>query len=158
MFRPMRRSRQQVSADACRAVLQTAKRGVLSVHGDDGYPYGVPLNFVFDAQTDTLYFHAAKEGHKLDAIRQNDKVCFTAWNDGYKQPGDWAWYVTSVVAFGRAHLVTDPQKSDRFLRALAEKYFPPEEDVEAELARHAARVQMIAVHIEHMTGKLVHEK
>lgn len=158
MFRPMRREKQQVSAADCRAVLQTAKRGVLSVHGENGYPYGVPLNFVFDAQTDTLFFHAAKEGHKLDAIRQNDKVCFTAWDDGYKQPGDWAWYVTSVVAFGRARLVDDPQESDRFLRALAEKYFPPEEDVEAELARHAARVQMIAVQIEHMTGKLVHEK
>ncbi len=158
MFRPMRRSKQQVEDAACKRVLQTARRGVLAVHGDGGYPYAVPLNFVYDEESDAVFFHAAKEGHKLDAIRQNDKVCFTAWNDGYKEPGDWAWYVTSVVAFGRAYLVDDSQESDRFLRALAQKYFPPEEDVEDEMTRHAARVQMIAVRIEHMTGKLVHEK
>ena len=158
MFRPMRRHKQQVSDDACRAVLQNAKRGVLAVNGDNGYPYAVPLNFVFDDAANTLYFHAAQAGHKLDAIRQNDKVCFTVWENTGKQDGDWAWYVTSVVAFGKARLVDDTQERDRFLRALAAKYFPPEEDVEADMQKNAARVQMIAVEVEHMTGKLVHEK
>ena len=158
MFRPMRRFKQQLTEADCFAVLQTAKRGVLAVHGDDGYPYAVPLNFVFDAQTDTLYFHAAKEGHKLDAIRQNDKVCFTAWNDGYKQSGDWAWYVTSVVAFGKAEVIADDTARDKWLRALAAKYFPPEENVEADMARNAPRALVVAVRIEHMNGKLVHEK
>ena len=158
MFRPMRRNKQQVSADECRAVLQTAKRGVLAVHGDDGYPYAVPLNFVFDPDARTLYFHMAVEGHKLDAIRQNDKVCFTAWIDGYKEPGDWAWYVTSVVAFGKAEVIADDAARDKWLRALAAKYFPPEENVEADMARNAPRALVVAVRIEHMNGKLVHEK
>lgn len=158
MFRPMRRNKQQVSADECRAVLQTAKRGVLSVHGEDGYPYGVPLNFVFDAQTDTVYFHAAKEGHKLDAIRRDSKVCFTVMDDGYKVEGDWAWYVKSVVVFGKAEVIADDAARDKWLRALAAKYFPPEENVEADMARNAPRALVVAVRIEHMNGKLVHEK
>lgn len=77
MFRPMRRFKQQLTEADCFAVLQTAKRGVLAVHGDDGYPYAVPLNFVFDPDARTLYFHMAVEGHKLDAIRRDSKVCFT---------------------------------------------------------------------------------
>lgn len=158
MFRSMRRFKQQVSDDACKRVLQTAKRGVLAVHGDDGYPYAVPMNFVYDEPNETIWFHAAKEGHKLDAIRQNDKVCFTVLDDGFKQDGDWAWYVTSVVVFGRAVPVTDERTRDAALRALAAKYYPPEEDTEADMARNAARAQVIALQMEHMTGKLVHEK
>lgn len=158
MFRPMRRSKQQVEDAACKRVLQTAKRGVLAVQGDGGYPYAVPLNFVYDEESDTVFFHAAREGHKLDAIRQNDKVCFTVMDDGYREDGDWAWYVTSVVVFGRAAIVTDEPARDAALRALANKYFPPEADMEADMARNAARAAVIALHIEHRTGKLVHEK
>lgn len=158
MFRPMRRSKQQVEDAACKRVLQTARRGVLAVHGDGGYPYALPLNFVYDEESDAVFFHAAKEGHKLDAIRQNDKVCFTVMDDGYREDGDWAWYVTSVVVFGRAVLVEDAAARDAALRALAAKYFPPEADVEADMARAAARAAVIALHIEHRTGKLVHEK
>ena len=158
MFRPMRRFKQQLTEADCFAVLQTAKRGVLAVHGDDGYPYAVPLNFVFDPDARTLYFHMAVEGHKLDAIRRDSKVCFTAWDDGYKQDGDWAWYVRSVVVFGKAKVVTDDAARDKWLRALAAKYFPPEENVEADMARNAPRALVVAVRIEHMSGKLVHEK
>ena len=158
MFRPMRRFKQQLTEADCFAVLQTAKRGVLAVHGDDGYPYAVPLNFVFDPDARTLYFHMAVEGHKLDAIRRDSKVCFTVMGDGYKVEGDWAWYVKSVVVFGKAEVIADDAARDRRLRALAAKYFPPEENVEADMARNAPRALVVAVRIEHMNGKLVHEK
>ena len=158
MFRAMRRFKQQLTEADCFAVLQTAKRGVLAVHGDDGYPYAVPLNFVFDPDARTLYFHMAVEGHKLDAIRRDSKVCFTVMDDGYKVEGDWAWYVKSVVVFGKAEVIADDAARDRRLRALAAKYFPPEENVEADMARNAPRALVVAVRIEHMSGKLVHEK
>lgn len=158
MFRKMRRFKQQLSDEDCLAVLQVAKRGVLSVIGDDGYPYGVPMNFVFDPDTRTLYFHMAVAGHKLDAIERDSKVCFTVMDDGYKVEGDWAWYVRSVVVFGEAQVVNDDAMRDKWLRALAAKYFPPTEDVEEDMRRNAPRALVIAVRIDHMTGKLVHEK
>ena len=158
MFREMRRFKQQLSDEDCLAVLQAAKRGVLAVHGDDGYPYGVPMNFVFDPDTRTLYFHMAVAGHKLDAIERDSKVCFTVMDDGYKVDGDWAWYVKSVVVFGEAKVVKDDAMRDRWLRALAAKYFPSAEDVEEDMRRNAPRALVIAVRIDHMTGKLVHEK
>lgn len=158
MFRKMRRFKQQLSDADCLAVLQAAKRGVLAVHGDDGYPYAVPLNFVFDPAARTLYFHMAVAGHKLDAIKRDSKVCFTVMDDGYKVEGDWAWYVRSVVVFGEAKVVKDDAMRDQWLRALAAKYFPPVEDVEEDMRRNAPRALVIAVRIDHMTGKLVHEK
>ena len=158
MFREMRRFKQQLGDEDCLAVLQTARRGVLSVHGDDGYPYAVPLNFVFDPDTRTLYFHMAVSGHKLDAIERDSRVCFTVMDDGYKVEGDWAWYVRSVVVFGKAEVVKNEAMRDRWLRALAAKYFPPAEDVEDDMRRNAPRALVVAVKAAHISGKLVHEK
>ena len=158
MFRKMRRFKQQLSDADCLAVLQAAKRGVLAVHGDDGYPYAVPLNFVFDPAARILYFHMAVAGHKLDAIERDSKVCFTVMDDGYKVEGDWAWYVKSVVVFGEAQVVNDDAMRDKWLRALAAKYFPPVEDVEEDMRRNAPRALVVAVQAAHISGKLVHEK
>ncbi len=158
MFREMRRFKQQLRDEDCLAVLQAAKRGVLAVHGDDGYPYAVALNFVFDPDTRTLYFHMAVSGHKLDAIERDSRVCFTVMDDGYKVEGDWAWYVRSVVVFGKAEVVKNEAMRDRWLRALAAKYFPPAEDVEDDMRRNAPRALVVAVKAAHISGKLVHEK
>ncbi len=157
MFRPMRRIKQSVSEEDCRALLLSARRGVLAVHGDNGYPYAVPLNYIYDEAAHCVYFHCAKEGHKRDAILRDPKVCFSVFGNDEKR-GDWAWYVTSVVLFGTASIVEDEAKKDAVLRALGNKYFPPEEDLEADMKRNAARADVVAVKIEHMSGKLVHEK
>ena len=158
MFRPMRRMKQEVSKEECRAILSEEKRGVLAVIGDEGYPYAIPLNFYYEPEEETIYLHGAKEGHKIDAVRSCDKVCFTVWNRGCQKDGHWSYYVTSVVAKGRAELVTDEAVALEKCRKLALKYFPTKEQVEEDLARSFPRVQVIAVHIEHMTGKLVHEE
>lgn len=158
MFRKMRRARQEVSPEECVRILKTEKRGVLSVLGDDGYPYGVPVNFYFEESEGRLYIHGAKEGHKLDAIRRCSKVCFTTWDAGYKAEGDWAWHVTSVIAQGRAACMDDPAAAREKLRKLGLKYYPTAQEVEQEMQSSADRVQMLEVQIEHLTGKLVHEK
>lgn len=157
-FREMRRANQAVSKAECIELLKTEKRGVLSTVGDGGYPYGVPINFVYDETDGKIYFHGAKEGHKLDAIKACDKVCFTVWGNEYKKDGDWAWYVTSVIAAGRAELVSDEKTACEKLRLLGRKYFPSEPELEAAMERSAARAQVIAMNIEHLTGKLVREK
>lgn len=158
MFRKMRRFKQEVSRQECGRVLQEAKRGVLSVLGDDGYPYGVPVNFYYDPENDAVYFHGAKEGHKIDAIKACSKVCFTAWDEGVQKDGDWAFYVTSVVIMGQAEHVEDPAEALRALTALTRKYYPTEEEAQHEIEKDGHRAYMIVLHPEHMTGKLVHEK
>ena len=76
MFREMRRSKQQLSQEECTEILKQEVRGVLSVLGEDGYPYGMPLDHWYDEKNGKIYFHGAKEGHKIDAIKACDKVSY----------------------------------------------------------------------------------
>lgn len=159
MFRKMRRFEQQVSAGECKAILRDEKRAAFSVIGDDGYPYTIPIDFYYDEGDGKIYFHGAKEGHKIDAIRKCSKVCLCVWNQGFKKEGHWEWNVTSVVVFGKAELVTDPAIIEDRLIKLGVKYYPTMDEVEEEMSSPAAeRVQVFAIEIEHMTGKLVNEK
>ena len=76
MFRKMRRFKQELSHEECVEVLKTQPRGVLSVLGEDGYPYGLPMTHWYNEVDGKIYFHCAGEGHKIDAIRACDKVSF----------------------------------------------------------------------------------
>ena len=111
MVRTMRRFKQQVSDEECKRILKEEKRAAFSVVGDDGYPYSVPVNFYYDEDEHRIYLHGAKSGHKIDALKNCDKVCFTTWNQGYKTEGNWEWNVTSVVVFGKAKLIDNEEIS-----------------------------------------------
>ena len=89
MFRPMRRIKQQLAENEALEVLKSAKRGVLSVIGDDGWPYGIHLNPYWE--DGRLYFHGAKAGHKIDALRRDSRASFTVIDDGVKDDGGWAY-------------------------------------------------------------------
>lgn len=158
MFREMRRKKQEISKEECVKILQTEKRGVLAVLGDEGYPYAVPMNFFYDEQEEKIYLHCAREGHKIDAINRCGQVCFTVWNEGVQKDGDWAFYVTSVIVMGKAERMSDASAVCEKVRKLALKYYPTREEAEEEIERSVNRVQMIAISVDHMTGKLVHEK
>lgn len=157
MFRDMRRSKQQVSLEECKRILNEEKRCVLALIGDNGYPYAIPMNFYYDGSENRLYFHCARMGHKIDAIRQCDKVCVTVWNKGFKKENDWAWNVTSVVIFGRAELIGDKSVTAEKVRRLAERHYPTSEAIDKEMDKALNAVQLIAVSVEHITGKLVNE-
>ena len=77
MFRPIRRKKKEMDIDAAKELLQCSRRGVLAVNGDDGYPYAVPVNYFYDSDAGKIYFHGARVGHKVDALKASDKVCFT---------------------------------------------------------------------------------
>ena len=159
MFRKMRRFNQQVTEEECKKLLKEEKRAAFSVIGDDGYPYTVPINFYYDENDNRIYFHSAKDGHKIDAIKRCNKVCLTIWNQGFKVDGKWEWNATSVVAFGKVKLVEDKTIIEDRLRKMATKYYPNKEEIDAEMASPAFnRVQIFAIDIEHMTDKLVNEK
>jgi nitroimidazol reductase NimA-like FMN-containing flavoprotein (pyridoxamine 5'-phosphate oxidase superfamily) len=154
----MRRFKQQIPDEECKKILTEEKRAAFSVIGDDGYPYTVPVNYYYDESDHRIYFHGAREGHKVDAIRKCNKVCFTVWNQGFKKEGRWEWNSTSVVVFGRVKIVEDLSIIEDRLRKLATKYYPSLDEVQEEMTSPAfKRVQMFAIEIEHMTGKLVNE-
>ena len=90
MFREVRRFKQRLNRDECLEILKQTKRGILSVNGDEGYPYGVPLNHYYDEETGKIYFHGASRGHKVDSIRKDDRVSFCVYDDGYRKEGVWA--------------------------------------------------------------------
>lgn len=156
-FRKMRRFKQALDNDTCITVLTTAKRGTLAVLGDGGYPYAVPLNFVYD--DGRIYFHCAKDGHKLDAIRACDKVSFNVLDEPEKRsPDDWWYYIKSVTVFGRISVMPDGEDKVNALRLLGNKYFPDDYDTEGDIIKNLPRVNMLCLEIEHMTGKQVEEK
>ena len=131
MFRKMRRFKQQLSDEECLEILKTAKRGVLAVLGDEGYPYTVPMDFVYE--DGKIYFHCAKEGHKLDAIRREPKCSFCVLSEGIPEPDSWWYHFSSVIAFGKIAVLDDPEAIyQQFLR-LGRKYMPTEEELKREL-------------------------
>ena len=157
MFRKMRRFKQQLSDEECRAILKAEPRGVLAVSGDDGYPYALPISHYYDEEANKLYFHGAKAGHKLDAIRKSDKVSFCVYDKGFVKEGEWALNIKSVIVFGRLRPVTDPERTEEICRRLGNKFYPDPESVEKEIERDLSRVLCLELEIEHMTGKLVNE-
>lgn len=160
MFREMRRIRQQVSREDCVKLLKECGRAALSINGEEGYPYTIPVNFFYDENDGRIYFHGAREGSKAELLLKDNRVCFTLWGGDFKRDGHWEWNVTSVVAFGRCERVTDDKSVIDHLRSLALKYYPSAEEAEAELAPNGPvnRVNVYAITIDHMTGKLVNEK
>ncbi len=157
MFRKMRRFKQQVSETECIDILKSAKRGVLSVISDDGYPYGVPINHYYCEEDGKLYFHGAKAGHKIDAIKACDKASYCVYNEGFRKEGDWALNITSVIIFGRISLVEDEEKARKICSELTKKFTDDQEYLEKELQTSLRNVQCLELKVEHMTGKLVNE-
>ena len=152
MFRPMRRQAQQLSEAEALGILKGGSSGVLAVAGDEGYPYAVPLSYVY--AEGRLYFHVARTGYKLDAIARNDKVSFCVIAEDEPVPEEFTTHYRSVVVFGRARILTEDAEKRRALRLLVEKYAPGfVEQGEMEISRAWDRFHALELRIEHMTGK-----
>ena len=158
MFRPMQRKKQAISREDCLELLRQEKRGVLSVLGDEGYPYGMPLNHWYCEADGNLYFHCGKTGHRTDALRRCDKVSYCVYDSGYYNEGDWALNIRSVIVFGRVEIVEDHSKALEISRALSHKFTSDKEYIEKEIQFAGHRVLVFSLNIEHMSGKLVNEK
>ena len=159
MFRPMRRKNRALPEGDAEELLLRSRRGVLAVNGDDGYPFAFPVNYFYDREQGKIWFHGAKSGHKADALKKSDKVCFTVYGNEHTEPGEeWAPYVQSTVVFGRCRLVEDAALTEARVRELAQKYYPTAEEVEKEIAKYLPAVQLYEITIEHLTGKQIQEK
>lgn len=157
MFRPMRRWKQQLSDADCAALLKNTPRGILSVLGEDGYPYGIPMNHWYCEADGKLYFHGAKTGHKIDAISKCDKVSYCVHDEGYREDGQWPLHIKSVVVLGKIQPVTDDAKVLEICTHLCQKFTDDKAYLEHELKHSLPKVLCLALTPEHMTGKLVKE-
>ena len=158
MFREMNRRKQQLSQAECIEILKNEKRGVLSVIGDEGYPYGAPINHYYCEDDGCLYFHSGRKGHRNDAMARCDKASFCVYDRGFVKPGDWALNIRSVIAFGRLEIVEDHERALEITRKLSRKFTADEAYIDDEVRRSGPGVLVFRLIPEHMTGKLVNEK
>lgn len=158
MFRPIRKKKNQISDEAAKELLRTSRRGVFAVNGDDGYPYAIPINFLYDEDAQKIYFHGLRAGHKADSLRACDKVCFTVYGNETIKDEPWAPYMQSVVVFGRCRLLESGEESLALVKRFAMKYYPDESLVDIEIAEGGRAVQMYEITIEHYSGKEVQER
>ena len=157
MFRDMLRRKQQLTREECIEILKHELRGVLSVLGDDGYPYGMPLNHYYCEEDGKLYFHGGKLGHKIDALRRNNKASFCVYDQGVRQEGEWFLRIRSVIVFGTVEFITDPGIIADISRRLSCKFTQDEQYMEDEIRHFGPGTLLLALTVEHMTGKLVKE-
>ena len=132
MFRDIRKKKNQISTEAAEQLLREARRGILAVNGREGYPYAIPINYYYDREAQKIYFHGARAGHKAEAIRACDKVCFTVYGGETIREEAWAPYLRSVVV--------EEQLADE------------------EIRQDGAAAQLFEIEIHHLSGKEVQEK
>lgn len=157
-FRPMRRGRQALSEKEIDAILARGSAGTLAVLGDEGWPYAVPLSYVY--HKGRLYFHCASSGHKLDAVRACDKASFCVIDRNDVVPAAFTTCYRSAIVFGRARIVEDPAERMDAMRALAAKYSPHESEdafrIEMKVSGSAS-LCVLALDIEYKSGKQAKE-
>ena len=157
MFRKMAKSHKQISQEECVEILANQPRGVLSVLGDDDYPYGLPINHFYCPVDGKLYFHSAKFGHMVDSFKKHDKASFCTYDEGWRKEGDWALNIRSVIVFGRIEIIEDEQKLTDIARRLCYKFTQDEAFIEKSIREEAMATLLFALVPEHITGKQIKE-
>ena len=157
MFRELRRQQQLLNKEECEEILDKGSSGILSVLGDDDYPYGVPLNYVY--HNGKFYFHCAKEGYKIDAIQKHNKVSFTVVGEEENLPEKFTAKYKSVIVFGKASMVNDDNEKKEAILAIADKYSPNEsvERKEEERKMSWEALNILRLDIDHISGKQAKE-
>ena len=157
MFREMLKKRKQISSQQCVQLLCSQQRGVLSVLGGNDYPYGLPLNHFYNPDDGKLYFHSGKVGHMVDAIKAHDKASFCVYDQGWREEGDWALNISSVIVFGRIEIIEDREKALSVVRRLCEKFTTDQQFIQRSIEEEFDKTLFFALVPEHMTGKQVRE-
>ena len=148
----MRRNRQLLPEEESIAILENGTSGVLALLGDGGYPYAVPISYVYN--DGKLYFHSALNGHKIDAIRRNELASFCVIAQDIVVPAEFTTRFRSVIAFGRIQIIEEPVEKRRTAELLAAKYDPDNlGNLDREMEKGFDRMCMIELEIEHLTGK-----
>ena len=157
MFRELTRKNKQISQQECIQILKDETRGVLSVIGDDDYPYGMPMNHWYNEEDGKIYFHSGKIGHRQDALKKHNKVSFCVYDKGYRNEGEWAFKVKSVIVFGKIEIIDDMDKIIDITTKLSYKFTQDEEYIKREIEVSGPQTILLQLTPEHICGKLVTE-
>ena len=157
MFREIVRKKQAITLEECKEILKKEPRGVLSLIGDQGYPYGVPINHYYCEENGHIYFHSGKSGHKIDALRACDKASFCVYDGGYRNEGEWALNIKSIIVFGRIQIVEDFDEAMDICRKLCYKFTSGSDYIEKEIRVSGKNTLCFKLIPEHITGKKVNE-
>ena len=158
MFRSIRKKKNDIGIGAAEQLLLHCRRSVLAMNGVEGYPYAIPINFYFDKDARKIYFHGAKAGHKIEALRACDKVCFTVYGNETVKEEAWAPFMQSAVVFGKCRLMETGSEAMARLKQLSMKYYPEERLADEEIMRAGRAAQLFEIEIEHLSGKEIQEK
>ena len=152
MFREIRRKKQLLPEETVVEMLQRNTSGTLALLGDDDYPYAVPLSFIY--LNGKLYFHSAKNGHKIDAVRNYEKASFCVIDRDQIVPEKFTTHYRSVIAFGKVRLIEEVEEMRSIATALAMKYSGDfAEQIPDEFKAYVNNLIIIEMTIEHMTAK-----
>lgn len=151
-FREMRRKRQQLSKEDSISILKNSTAGVLALSEDGGYPYAVPLSYVY--ADGKIYFHSALTGHKIELLEKNSKVSFCVIDRDDVKPREFTTYFRSVIVFGTARIIRGEAEKMAALRKLGARYLPDDEAaLTEEIKKGFSRLLMVEITINHITGK-----
>jgi len=158
MFRELTRKNKQITIEECIRLLENETRGVLSVLGEDGYPYGMPMNHFYNSEDGNIYFHCGRQSsHRLDSLKKHDKVSFCVYDKGYRNEGDWAYNVKSVIVFGIMEIISDEATVADISARLSRKFTKDEQYIKDEIAHYGFETLILKLTPENMCGKLVKE-
>ncbi len=152
----MRRFKQQLGQDEVERILRANTSGVLALTDSDGYPYAVPLSYVYS--NGKIYFHSAGSGHKIDAVKYCKKASFCVIDKDEVKPEKYTTLYRSVIAFGKVEIVTDGEETFSAIKELGDKYYPNHDtELQQEIDKNINRFVIIRLEIEHITGKQARE-
>lgn len=151
MFKDIKRRKKELSKENTLEVLKNGREGILSTISENGYPYGIAVNYVY--HNNYIYFHCSNSGHKLQNIAKNNKVSFFVNSDVTILPKDFTTHYKSVVIFGHASIVNDKEKRDAII-AIGEKYSHPHMKEGLKYIDKAFNAfTVVKIEIDHITGK-----
>lgn len=151
MFRDMRRKKQSLIDDETIKIFEENTSGTLALLGDGGYPYALPISYVYSEGK--IFFHSSKEGHKIEAIKLNEKASFCVIDEDNVVAEEYTTYYRSAIAFGRVKIVEDDTVKRMAMKKFARKYVSVHQDATEVIERAYQKFCVIEFEIEHMTGK-----
>lgn len=151
MFRKLRHKNQELSSQEIEEILMRNSSGVFALAGED-YPYAYPMSYLYFEGR--LYFHCEKKGHKIDHLKNNDRVSFCVVDQDRVVADEFTSYYKSVILFGRVSIIEDEKKKLEMIRLLSDKFSPGREERREEIInKYFSALEMIEVEVEHLQGK-----
>lgn len=153
MFTKMRRADRALDTAETQEILQQGSFGFLAMTGLNEYPYGIPLNYVYSENS--IYVHAASEGHKLECLKSSNKVTFCVVGEATVLPDKFSTRYKSAIVYGTAHELKGDEKLEALIK-LVHKY-ADSEDCVAKGKQYAQKdhgiTAVLRIDIDYMTGK-----